>query len=76
MTDAMTEAKPGHNSMLSEDYDPHTLPWYEPELTDVEPEARQLLEKYSNIPSDKVIQHVNNMVCGPCIGLNFEWLRY
>ncbi|KAJ5389551.1 uncharacterized protein N7496_000619 [Penicillium cataractarum] len=61
MTKAMTEAEPGPNYMLSEDYDPHTLPWYEPELQDVEPEARQLLEKYSKIPSDEVVQHVNNM---------------
>lgn len=76
MTEAMTEAEPGPNSMLSEDYDPHTLPWYEPKLTDVEPEARELLEKYSKIPSDEVVQHVNSLVCDPCISLNSEWPRY
>lgn len=58
----MSEPENGSSSMLSENYDPHKLPWYEPEPAEVEPEARELLENYSNIPSDKVVQHVNSMV--------------
>lgn len=61
----MTETKPGSNSMPSENDDAQKLLWYEPELTEVEPEARELLEKYSNIPSERVVQHVNSLVCEP-----------
>lgn len=61
----MAEPGTGSSALLSEISDPHKLPWYEPRLTEVEPEARELLENYSNIPSDEVVQHVNSVVSGP-----------
>jgi hypothetical protein len=69
----MTEAETGSNPVLSENYETNTFLWYEPELNEVKPEARELLEEYSNIPSNEVVQHVNSLVCDPCISLNPEW---
>jgi hypothetical protein len=61
----MSVPETGSSSMPSEDYDSQKFLWYEPELTEVEPQARELLEEYSHIPSDEVVQHVNSLVCGP-----------
>ena len=61
----MAEPEIGSSALLSEISDQHKLPWYEPRLTEVGPEARELLENYSNIPSDEVVQHVNSVVSDP-----------
>lgn len=60
----MAEPGTASSALLSEISDSHKLPWYEPRLTEVEPEAKELLEKYSKIPSNKVVQHVNSVVSG------------
>jgi hypothetical protein len=60
----MTEPEIDPGSSLSKSHDPHKLPWYEPELTEVQPKAREILENYSNIPPDEVVQHVNKLVRG------------
>ena len=36
--------------------------WYDPDLEDVNPEIRHLLENYSKIPSNEVVSHVNEIV--------------
>ncbi|KAJ5547924.1 hypothetical protein N7513_005158 [Penicillium frequentans] len=35
--------------------------WYDPDMEEVNPEIRDLLEKYSNIPSTEVVKHVNEI---------------
>jgi hypothetical protein len=37
-------------------------PFYRADLADVEGPARTLLEKYSGIPPEKVVQHVKDVV--------------
>jgi hypothetical protein len=65
LASTMIEPEASSNPMPSENYETQKFLWYEPKLTEVESEARELLEKYSHIPSDKVVQHVNSLVCGP-----------
>ncbi len=60
----MAEPGTASSALLSEISDPHKLPWYEPQLAEVEPEERELLENYSNIPSNQVVQHVSSVVSG------------
>lgn len=36
--------------------------WYEPDLDEVNPQIRHLLEDYSKIPSLDVVDHVNEIV--------------
>ena len=36
--------------------------WYQTDLETVSPQARELLEKYSHIPPDKVIPHILKIV--------------
>ncbi|KAJ5891711.1 uncharacterized protein N7473_007939 [Penicillium subrubescens] len=71
----MIEPDASSNPMPSENYETQKFLWYEPKLTEVESEARELLETYSHIPSDKVVQHVNSLrdrafaiFPYPCIG--------
>ena len=40
------------------------LPWYIPDLEDVNPAFRELLEKYSGILPERVKDHVFDMVIG------------
>lgn len=37
--------------------------WYDPDIEDVNPEIRELLENYSKIPSTEVVKHVNEIAC-------------
>ncbi|KAJ5720177.1 hypothetical protein N7493_007055 [Penicillium malachiteum] len=47
--------------------------WYDPDLQDVNPEIRYLLENYSKIPAAKVVDHVNEIVSSTCVnGCCFE----
>lgn len=43
-------------------FDPKSL--YSTELTKVNEPARTILEQYSKIPAEKVLQHVKDLVCG------------
>jgi hypothetical protein len=47
--------------------DPHRNPekWFD-ETVEVPPQARELLEKYSGIPSDEVVDTVVVLVSEPC----------
>ena len=36
--------------------------WYDDDVTEINPEIRQLLESYSKIPSAEVVKHVNEIV--------------
>lgn len=58
----MTDPGTGSSAIPSENYETQKFLWYEPELNEVEPQARDLLENYSHIPSDEVVQHVNSLV--------------
>lgn len=48
--------------MIENGLDSKSLAWYESDLKEVPEPAKTLLEKYSKVPSDKVVQHVNSMV--------------
>lgn len=37
---------------------PEDLPWFKKELDDVKPDARELFEKYSKVPSQDVVSHI------------------
>jgi len=39
-----------------------SVDWFQPELEDVNAQARSVLETYSNIPSDQVVPHVLRIV--------------
>jgi hypothetical protein len=58
----MAKAETDLRSMLANGLDPKTLSWYESDLQEIPEPAKTLLEKYSKIPSDQVVHHVNNMV--------------
>ncbi|KAF2014946.1 hypothetical protein BU24DRAFT_423865 [Aaosphaeria arxii CBS 175.79] len=62
------------------------LPWYQKELQEINPEARELFEKYSQIPSEEVVSHITQfrdegfkVFPYPCLGkwgfLNFNIRR-
>lgn len=36
--------------------------WYQEDLNEINEPMRNLLEKYSKVPSNEVVQHVNNIV--------------
>lgn len=36
--------------------------WYDPDIEDVNPQIRHLLEAYSKVPSSDVVKHVNEIV--------------
>jgi hypothetical protein len=36
--------------------------WFQPELEDVNPQARTILETYCKLPSDEVVPHVLRIV--------------
>jgi hypothetical protein len=62
----MAESKPVINA-TEERIKPEDQPWYQADLTDIEPEARELFEKYCNIPSDDVIPHIKQFVSGSSV---------
>ena len=41
---------------------PEELPWYLPEVQKLEPEAKELFEKYCKVPSDEVKAHIKQAV--------------
>ncbi|KAJ6104454.1 hypothetical protein N7523_010774 [Penicillium sp. IBT 18751x] len=69
----MAKSETDLRSMIADGVDSRTLAWYEPDLEEVPEPAKTLLEKYSRIPSDQVVQHVNGMFPYPCIG-SFRFL--
>lgn len=36
--------------------------WYGPQIVEAPPPIRQLLESYSHVPSEKVVDHINKIV--------------
>lgn len=58
----MAKAESDLRSMMTKGMDPRELPWYEVDLKEVPEPAKTLLEKYSKIPSDQVVQHVKALV--------------
>lgn len=62
----MAKAESDLQAMLTKGMDPHQLPWYEPYLHEVPEPAKTILEKYSRIPPDQVVEHVKNVVSYPC----------
>lgn len=58
----MAKAENDLQSMLANGLDPKDLPWYEPSIEEVPEPAKTILEKYSKIPADQVLQHVMDVV--------------
>ncbi|KAJ5617692.1 hypothetical protein N7537_002806 [Penicillium hordei] len=58
----MAKAESDLKSILDGGFDPHKFAWYEPELIEVPEPAKSLLEKYSKIPSEQVVDHVKKVV--------------
>ena len=58
----MARAESDLQSMITKGVDPRELPWYETDLKEVPEPAKTILEKYSRIPSDQIVQHVKDVV--------------
>lgn len=58
----MAKSETDLRSMIANGLDSKSLAWYESDLQEVPEPAKTLLEKYSKIPSDQLVQHVNSMV--------------
>ncbi|OQE38936.1 hypothetical protein PENCOP_c007G03133 [Penicillium coprophilum] len=76
----MAKAESDLRSILDGGFDPQKFPWYEPELIEAPEPAKTLLEKYSKIPPDQVVNHVKKVrdrafavFPYPCIG-SFRFL--
>ncbi|KOS36206.1 hypothetical protein ACN38_g13074 [Penicillium nordicum] len=76
----MAKAESDLKSILDGGFDPHKFAWYESELFEVPEPAKTLLEKYSKIPSEQVVDHVKKVrdrafavFPYPCIG-SFRFL--
>ncbi|KAJ5108979.1 hypothetical protein N7456_005654 [Penicillium angulare] len=69
----MTQTNSDLRSRLAKVENPHELPWYLNEFEEVPEPARTILEKYSNIAPDNVLQHVKDVFPYPCIG-SFRFL--
>ncbi|CAI7616370.1 unnamed protein product [Penicillium bialowiezense] len=76
----MAKAESELNTILDGGFDPHQFPWYEPDLTEAPEPAKTLLERYSKIPPDQVVDHVKKVrdraffvFPYPCIG-SFRFL--
>lgn len=48
--------------MFTEGKDFRQLPWFDVEIEEVPEPAKTILEQYSRIPSDRVLQHVRDVV--------------
>ncbi|KAJ5788331.1 hypothetical protein N7457_003321 [Penicillium paradoxum] len=57
----MAKAESDLKSILDGGFDPQQFPWYEPELTEAPEPAKTLLEKYSKIPPNQVVEHVKKV---------------
>ncbi|KAJ5142905.1 uncharacterized protein N7515_001692 [Penicillium bovifimosum] len=76
----MAKAESDLKSILDGGFNPHDFAWYEPELAVVPEPAKTLLESYSKIPTEQVIEHVKRVrdrafavFPYPCIG-SFRFL--
>jgi hypothetical protein len=49
-----------------------TVGWFNKTAPELQPAARELLEKYAGIPEDQVVDHVLNIVSGPNKYYHFE----
>lgn len=58
----MAKAEAELNAILDGGFNPHQFPWYEPDLTEAPEPAKTLLERYSKIPPDQVVDHVKKVV--------------
>jgi len=58
----MAKAESDLKSILDGGFDPHKFPWYEPDLVEVPEPAKTLLERYSKIPPEQVVEHVKKVV--------------
>jgi hypothetical protein len=58
----MAKAESDLKSILDGGFDPHNFAWYEPELAEAPEPAKTLLEKYSKIPTEQVVEHVKRVV--------------
>ena len=50
------------DSKTSEDYNNPGKKWYDPDPPNIKPETREVFEKYSKIPPDEVLPHVQAIV--------------
>ena len=48
---------------VTKGFDPKSL--YDPNLDQVDEPVRSILEEYSNIPADKILEHVRQLVSTP-----------
>ncbi|KAJ5632388.1 hypothetical protein N7490_008727 [Penicillium lividum] len=68
----MVEAKIQPDSELltnmTKGTDPRELPWYKTDFEQVPEPSKTILEKYSKISPDQVLQHVKDVFPYPCIG--------
>lgn len=60
---------------LTKGKDPRELPWYKTDFEEVPEPGKTILENYSKIPPDQVLQHVKDVV-GSVSLLNANTLIY
>lgn len=60
MAEARTESE--RRAALTKGKAPHELPWYNTDFEEVPEPAKTILENYSKIPPDQVLQHVKDVV--------------
>lgn len=58
----MAKAEMDIQKMLANGADPKELPWYEPKIDNIPEPAKTILENYSKIPPEQVLQHVMDVV--------------
>lgn len=58
----MAKAEMDLQKMLANGGDPKELPWYEPNIDNIPEPAKTILENYSKIPPEQVLQHVMGVV--------------
>ncbi|KAJ5734388.1 hypothetical protein N7493_003174 [Penicillium malachiteum] len=57
----MAKAESDLRSMITQGKDPRELPWYKTDLEEVYQPAKTILENYSKIQPDQVLQHVKDV---------------
>lgn len=63
----MAKAESELRSILDGGFDRSKFPWYEPDLDEVPEPAKTLLEKYSGIAPEDVVEHVKKVVSPVCL---------
>ena len=58
----MAKAESDLRSMLTKGKDPRELPWYRDDFEEVPEPAKTILENYSKIQPEQVLQHVKDVV--------------